>query len=764
MINSLFFSLILLGISAISSQIILIREFLTVFYGNELSIGFLLFVWLLGGSLGSAYAGKIFSSKNIIDDYKGYFSNAQIIISILLPLSIIFARLTRIIFGLKLGEIINIPIILLWSFASILPICSILGFMFVAACQLYEVKKGGREYKIINVYLLESIGGAIGGFLATFMLVKSFNNFEIAFILSLLNALSAYFLIKKGVSIDKARKFIYLSLSLFIILGGATGVIKKLDRYTLGLKWKGAALIDTKDSIYGNITIAKIKDQYTFFSNGLHMSSSADKLAAEESVHYAMLMHREPKNILLIGGGASEVINEILKYPFVEITYVELDPLIINFTNKYLKNEPWYKLDNPRVNIVNEDARFFIKNTNKHFDVVLINLPNPYNAQINRFYTLEFYNELSRVLNEGAILSFGLTSSENYVSGQLAGFLKTIYDTLDKVFPEIKIVPGETAYFLSSNKINSLTLDHNLIERYRISKNISADFVRQYYLFQKLSQDRINYINNRVRYGNAKKNFFYINTDFHPVSYYFDMILWSAYHSKIYSDILEKILKIDVWRLILLFSLFMLLFSFLSRKNDSFKGFATLFALGSTGFSEMAFQILIILSFQVIYGYVYNKIGILFASFMVGLSIGTFYISRRLNKILRLYESYIAIQALVLLYPIFLSAIFFVIIKFDINKMAGSDYIFTLLPFIAGFVGGLQYPIANKIYLNKKNIIPESAGMTYASDLLGSSIGAILISAFLIPLTGIYGTCFIVTFINFIAFLILLLGLRLNQV
>ena len=50
-----------LGISSIITQIILIREFLSVFYGNELILGIILANWLLLTGLG-AYLGK-FSEK-----------------------------------------------------------------------------------------------------------------------------------------------------------------------------------------------------------------------------------------------------------------------------------------------------------------------------------------------------------------------------------------------------------------------------------------------------------------------------------------------------------------------------------------------------------------------------------------------------------------------------------------------------------------------------------------------------------------------------
>jgi len=37
------------------------------------------------------------------------------------------------------------------------------------------------------------------------------------------------------------------------------------------------------------------------------------------------------------------------------------------------------------------DGRLFLKTTQSTFDVVIVNLPEPQNAQLNRFYTVEFF-------------------------------------------------------------------------------------------------------------------------------------------------------------------------------------------------------------------------------------------------------------------------------------------------------------------------------------------------------------------------------------
>ncbi len=72
-------SLLLMGFSGMAAQVILLRELLTVFYGNELSIGIILAGWLLFEAAG-AYA---FREKKV----RGQTSQPSFLFSYYLPSS-----------------------------------------------------------------------------------------------------------------------------------------------------------------------------------------------------------------------------------------------------------------------------------------------------------------------------------------------------------------------------------------------------------------------------------------------------------------------------------------------------------------------------------------------------------------------------------------------------------------------------------------------------------------------------------------------------
>ena len=51
--------LALIGFTAILAQIVLMRELMVVFYGNEISLGIILANWLLWTALGSGVLGRL---------------------------------------------------------------------------------------------------------------------------------------------------------------------------------------------------------------------------------------------------------------------------------------------------------------------------------------------------------------------------------------------------------------------------------------------------------------------------------------------------------------------------------------------------------------------------------------------------------------------------------------------------------------------------------------------------------------------------------
>lgn len=724
--NKLNLSAIILGLTSMIGQIIIIRELIVIFYGNELSLGIILATWLFWVSVGSAILGRF------IDRLKAkekLLSNVQLLTSIVLPLSIFLIRNIKSILNIPAGKIIAFIPMLSASFMSLSIIGIMLGFTFTLISRLAAEKTKSAPAATGNIYLLEGLGASIGGLVYSFFLIKVLSPFQNVFIVSGLNLIIS-FLFNANIF-----QLLYLiGLSLTFIFNWPS----ELDILTRKLQFRPFEVIESTDSIYGNITVTKTGKEFSFYENGLLLFTSGDLLTSEESVHYAMLEHPSPEKILLIGGGMSGSLKEILKHQVKNVDYIELDPLIIELAEKYLG-----PIKDKRVNVINVDGRLFVKekSASSAYDVVILNLPDPYTAMLNRFYSIEFFREVRKILAPGGVFSFALTSSENYINPEQAYYLASIYNTLKQEFGDIKILPGDSAIFLASNKLDMLTYDPDkLVERLE-QRNIKTSFVREYYLPFKLSPLRIKYIEDSIKESHLAK----INQDFKPIGYFYHMSLWMSlfYGGK---SILPYIEKIDLNLFIYIaLGLFILFFLLQRLKKFSFRMPLTL-SIGTTGMSEICFQIIVILAFQVLYGYVYYKIGLILTSFMIGLVLGSFLINRRLERIKNERSLYLKTQGLICLYPLILPLAF---------TRPMHESIFVFLPMIAGFLGGFQFPLANKICLRASGDIGKTTGLLYGIDLFGSCIGGLLAGLILIPLLGIIQTCMFLFIVNTLVLILL---------
>jgi len=743
-----------LGLTSMIGQIIIMRELIVVFYGNELSLGIILACWLFWVGFGSLALGRLI---DFIPSKEKLLSYLLLSISILIPLNIFFIRLIKSILKIQSGQIIGFAQMFSASFITLSITCALLGLAFILISKMAAKDNNMPSKQVAKIYLLEGFGASVGGLIYTFLLIKTYTPFQNALILGNLNLI---------VSILFNRNITQL---VYLIIFSTTVIFnwpKHIDGFSRSLQVKPLKLVENADSIYGNIAVTKLANQYSFYENGTLMFTGGDLSTSEESVHYAMLEHKNPKKILLIGGGTGGSIAQILKHKPDSIDYVELDPLIISLSQKYLPS-----ITSDLVNIIHMDGRMFVKDRASRlinsvrarpegpsrepsgYDVVILNLPDPYTASLNRFYSLEFFQEVKKILAPDGIFSFGLLSSQNYISPENAVYLSCIYNTLKKEFLDIKILPGDTMTFIATNSPGLTTYDSGVLIKRLKDRNIKTKFVREYYIPFKLDALRIKYVESAIsKFKNTK-----LNTDFKPIGYLYHAILWISFFDAT-RNLLPYLDMINIGVFILIAFVLFILVLLVQKLTMANLKFPVLISIGATGMSEIGFQVIVILAFQFIYGYMYYRIGLILTSFMIGLTLGSFFITRFIDRVENEKELYLKTQAWVCVYPIILAAALMVISRINQNMPHIGNMlqlVFAILPVIAGFIGGFQFPLANKIWLEGSKDIGKTTGLLYGIDLLGSCLGGLITGILLIPLLGIIQTCILLGVINIFVFILI---------
>jgi len=678
----------LLGFLALSFQIFLLREFSVHFYGNEITFGFILAAWLLWGGVGSITASKIrFFQARLIHSYY--------LVIILLPLCLVGLRFSRFLLNILPGEITGvIPMLtssLILSFFVSFP----LGILFVFNTHFLK----GNLYQ---VYLMEALGSSTAGLLVYFFLIPFFSNWHGAALTGGIATLLSYFTFGR-----KRQKLFPLAVLILLL------VFCLFDYPSQKIYWKPFHLIQSKDTPYGKLQVLQTEEQISLYNNNLHDFSYPNLASSEESVHFALLQKPEAVNVLLIGGGAAGSLRQILKYPRTQVDYVELDPEIIRISFRYLPESEQEILRNKRIYIFYQDGRAFLTKTQKSYDMIILNLPEPATAQINRFYTKEFFLRAKEKLTEEGVFSFRVPSAENYISPELQDFLSSLYHTLKQAFPFVEIVPGDTNIFLASS--HPLTLEFKTLNQKIEELNLQNTYVSPHLLFSRLNPLRVEMTREKVTTGKKA-----INQDLFPISYFYNSVLWSTQFKGIEKAVFTFFSSLRSFWLLdfpLILFIFLLIILWLKGKKSSF----FLVPLAVMGFTTIVAEIIVIISFQTLYGYLYQRIALLLTSFMVGLFLGSF--SGKKRKRFDLSQM-LAIQAGFLL----LILLFQMIIKLN-----PPEIFFFLFLLAMGFLGGDLFVVSNHLFLKEK----KNYGLGYGLDLLGSFGGALAASSLLIPLVGL---------------------------
>ncbi len=688
-------AVVALGATSIVTQVIFLRDFLSAFYGNELVIGIILANWMIITGAGS-FLGK----------YSGMFSTSDNFIALLLAFAAVLPGVT--LFLLRIlrnivflpGSMVGLTQIMYYSFILLLPYCLVSGFSFTLLAQKLSAKYGSNL--IGHIYALEAAGSVIGGLTFNLVLIfflETFQSLIVLMAIDFLAALSLLFRYRKSGVVAAAA---LVSIALIVLAW-----VLNPDDVSRRLQFQGQELLFHKDTPYGNLAVTQQADQKNFYENNILLFSTNDVVANEEAVHYAMIQHDGPRSVLLIAGGISGTIEEILKYNVDRIDYVEINPWIIDIGRQYTS-----ALADKRVHVINKDARLYVKTASQKYDVVLINLPDPSTAQLNRYYTLGFFEELQRVLNKNAVISMSLVSSADYLSGESRQVRSVMVNTLRAVFKNILIVPGSRDYFLASDGPMDIHIAHLIKE-----KGIPTTYVNENYLDDELLRQRSESILNTLDKQSP------LNEDFTPISYHRQLLYWLSQFQNNYWALAAGGLVVLI---------------FLAGRMN-----AITFGILTGGFAASSVEILLLISFQILYGYVYFLTGVIISIFMAGLAFGAKLGSKGLHD--SDIQSFISVQlcigSVALISPLGLAFL---------NNLSANSYlvhaVFAFATFAFALCIGAEFALASRL---QKGNVSTIASNLYSVDLVGSAIGALLVTAYLIPLLGITKVCFIVAALTF---------------
>lgn len=280
--------------------------------------------------------------------------------------------------------------------------------------RIIEDSKNNLRMTIANVLSVDYIGALVGSLAFPLLLLPNLGEIRTSFLIGSLNLLVALVVIKYYSSYIK-RKTLLSCITVFLLLISIVGVAIGDE---IGTKIEDQLYRDkvivSKQTQYQKIVVTQHKDDVRLYLDGNIQFSSLDEYRYHEAlVHPAMKSLTLPEHVLILGGGDGLAIREVLKYNDVKsITLVDLDPGVVELckTNPLIVNLNEGVLTNEKVNIIHMDAYTYLEETNKKFDVVFVDLPDPNNEALNKLYTTVFYRLINRTLTKNGVVAIQSTS------------------------------------------------------------------------------------------------------------------------------------------------------------------------------------------------------------------------------------------------------------------------------------------------------------------------------------------------------------------
>lgn len=261
-----------------------------------------------------------------------------------------------------------------------------------------NAKNASLRTNISEVMEKDYFGALLGGLFFAFIGIRYLGITYTPFVVGVVNlivAVTVFSYVKKDM-LAKLRKGLTAAMVGVVgLIGVGIYFAEPLALYANQNLYTGKVVF-SEQTPYQKITITQWKEHYWLYLNqGKQLSTFDEAWYHEPLVHPAVQMAEHPKEVLVMGAGDGCAIRELLKYPEIEkITLVDLDSVMTS-VGKYheimrMVNEDAYFSE--RVEVINGDAFTFLDQTERFFDVIIADFPDPRSIDLSRLYSKEMYN------------------------------------------------------------------------------------------------------------------------------------------------------------------------------------------------------------------------------------------------------------------------------------------------------------------------------------------------------------------------------------
>jgi spermidine synthase len=420
----------------------------------------MLVAFLVGIAIGSALwargaAGSVPGPGTLAAILVGIAASALVMI----PTFDRFPGLVAYAFSLSSDADFILGVELVLSVALMLGPTLLIGAAFPCALGLVARDTGRVGRDVGGLYAANTAGAIVGAAAAGLLLVPRLGAQNAVKGAALLQLLAAGVVVASVLpSWTVWRRAVALGLAAVIVVGAAAiprwnrSVIasgaavygmaygRLIDKVSLAELTRPQQLLFYEEGPTATVTVHQ--GSYRFLrANGKTEASSGPDMHTQLLLgHLPMLLHPDPRRVLVVGLGSGITAGAVARYPVERIDVVEIEPAMTRAA-QFFRRENRDVLADPRVVVTIADARNFLLTRDDRFDVIISEPSNPWVGGVATLFTSEFYALAASRLNRDGVMvqwvqSYALAPAD----------LQMITRTFRTAFPGTELwapVPGD---------------------------------------------------------------------------------------------------------------------------------------------------------------------------------------------------------------------------------------------------------------------------------------------------------------------------------
>ncbi|MCK4513085.1 fused MFS/spermidine synthase, partial [bacterium] len=370
----------------------------------------------------------------------------------------------------------------------------LMGGIFPTAIRICtrRVESVGRS--VGNVYAANTVGNIVGAFAGGFLLIPWLGIQRTIAVAVVVNLVLGITILLSSTSPTRVRKFVAAGVAALLLVAVvpvmpswdpvimSSGAYLYADMYMNearswdvskedAIRLFGTVLYH-KEGVATTVTVRQARSDIYLQSNGKTEASTGPDMRTQKLLaHAPMMLHQDPRDVLVIGLASGVTAGAALSYPIESIDCVEIAPAMIEVAETFFAEANGHCMDDPRLRMVIEDGRNHVAFTERRYDVMISQPSNPWIAGISNLFTREFFTLARDRMNPGGVVGMWF-QAYNMSPDEFRMIVQTFSDVF--TYASVWELDPGVDYMLVGT-VDEMSLDYGLLTRRLADESVGAD-------------------------------------------------------------------------------------------------------------------------------------------------------------------------------------------------------------------------------------------------------------------------------------------------